>query len=494
MSQRTKELTQILGYYGWKVAEVYFEAADGSRVKPIAGFDVPQDVRVVLVAERRWAPRCHDCGAIGSKTAKHEQLKTRRWLDLQWAGRSVAIEYAPVRVKCPNKKCRSHACEMLAWADPYQRQTHRLQHHLALEAFSMPVMHVAAQYALSWATVQRAEIAAIQRWDATRPAVPLRFVGVDEKYLGRRNKLLDKFVTIVSNLETGEPLWIGYGREAATLTSWLSTLTPEQKKNIQLFSTDMWPAFRLAIRSDAELAHAVHTHDPFHVIKRAGEALTDLRRSVFFRAGGEMRQVGKGTRWLVLRAWEKCTEAQQAEIKRLLALNAKFAHAYQVVEELREVLHAPDRPAMVIGLSRILRRTERRANVPMRKLHDSLDSHFQQIVALGEYHPPTGRVEALNTNWEALVRRGRGYRDHQYLLLKLRFMTANPIRHKDGVKRFLALGLPTPMKAATLPPRATRVPRPRRRHPLPHRPHVPPTNARCERQESARSRPQPQGA
>jgi hypothetical protein len=36
------------------------------------------------------------------------------------------------------------------------------------------------------------------------------------------------------------------------------------------------------------------------------------------------------------------------------------------------------------------------------------------------------------------------YRDYDYLLLKLKFMTANPIRTDVGVKRFLALDLPAP--------------------------------------------------
>lgn len=73
----------------------------------------------------------------------------------------------------------------------------------------MPVMHVAALHGLSWLTVRRAEEHAIARWELTRPAVPLRHVGVDEKWLGRRHHLDHKYVTIVSNLETGEPLWIG---------------------------------------------------------------------------------------------------------------------------------------------------------------------------------------------------------------------------------------------------------------------------------------------
>lgn len=42
-----------------------------------------------------------------------------------------------------------------------------------------------------------------------------------------------------------------------------------------------------------------------------------------------------------------------------------------------------------------------------------------------------------------------GSAEEPYLLLKLRFMVANPIRKEDGIKRFLALGLqPPPAKAA----------------------------------------------
>ena len=79
-----------------------------------------------------------------------------------------------------------------------------------------------------------------------------------------------------------------------------------------------------------------------------------------------------------------------------------------------------------------------------RKLHDSLLEHMEGILALGEHQPPTGRIEALNNNWETLVRRGRGYRNHHYLLAKLRFLTANPVRNRKGIQRFLALGLPAP--------------------------------------------------
>jgi transposase len=289
--------------------------------------------------------------------------------------------------------------------------------------------------------VRRAQQAAIDRWERTRPVVPLRQVGVDEKYLGRRAKSrVDKFVTIVSNLETGEPIWIGHGRREETLTQWLGSLTADQKAAIDLFAMDMHDPFARAVRGDPQLAHAAIVHDPFHVMKRAGEAVDELRRQVLFRAGPELRALGRGTRWLFLRAWVRLTSEQHRVISTLLGHNRTLMHAYTVKEHLRDVLRAPTKADMEQGLRHLLRRTARRANIPIRRLHNSLRNHFDAIVALGEHHPPTGRIEALNNNWETLVRRGRGYRDLQKMLRHLRFMVVNPIRTGRDIERFLALG------------------------------------------------------
>ena len=77
MSQRTKILTQIVGFRGWKVAEHRWESRDGAEIAPAGGYDVPADARLVLVLERRWAPRCAKCLAIGGDC--HEKLGARQW-------------------------------------------------------------------------------------------------------------------------------------------------------------------------------------------------------------------------------------------------------------------------------------------------------------------------------------------------------------------------------------------------------------------------------
>jgi len=437
LGQRAVILTQILGFHGWRVLDTWWEAPDGARVWSLGTNVLPPEVRLVLRVSRRWTARCPECGDLCPK--KHCSEKTRRWSDLPWAGHPVSIEYAPVRVAC--RRCNATPVERLPWADPYQRETARLQQHLGLQAASMPIVRVAAQYGLSWSTVRRAEDYAIARWEVQRPKLDLRQIGIDEKYLGRRHSRPEKFVTLISNLETGEPVWFGYGRSEATVKQWLDTLTPQQKKRIQLFAMDMHEAFKNAIRNDPLLAHAPVVHDPFHVMKRANEALEELRRSVFFRAGAGMRALGRGARWLFLRAWERCSALQKLRLQQLLACNSRLTLAYQVKEELRGVLAAPNEVAMQQGLAHLLRRIQRKTNIPLRKLHDSLMNHRPEILAFGKYRPPVGRIEALNNNWETLVRRGRGYRDHQYLFRKLRFLCANPLQTEAGVRAFLALAI-----------------------------------------------------
>jgi transposase len=442
VGQRAKVLTQILGFDGWKVKEAFFESASGVRVEPIGTLALVRETRLVVVVERRWMARCSQCGRP-CRSIHDAKQPVRRWADLAWGEHPVELAYAAVRVRC--RACDATPVEMVAWAAPYQRQTRRLHQRLVVDAASMPVMHVAALHGLAWTTVRRAEELAIERWLATRPPPALRMIGVDEKWLGRRHKNEHKYVTIVSDLETGEPVWIGKGRSGDTLKMWLTLLSPEQKANVKLVAMDMHRGFWNAVDETRGLEHAPIVHDPFHVLKLASQAIDEVRRQVFFRGGEKLRALGRGTRWLFLRAWERTRPEEKAQLTALLAQNRTLARAYQIKEELRAVLRAPDKAAMELGLRRIFRRTARRDNKPLRRLHDTLNERWNEIVALAEHRPPVGRIEALNNNWETLVRRARGYRNHDYLLRKLRFMVANPIRSVDGVRRFLALGVTPPM-------------------------------------------------
>src|SRR5229473_3605268 len=119
-------------------------------------------------------------------------------------------------------------------------------------------------------------------------------MGVDEIYKGKK----DKFLTVVYNLENGEPLWFGKERKKETLDEFFGTeLSSRQRKGIEAVSVDMWEPFRLSLEQWAPQCKIVY--DKFHVLQHANDAVDEVRRAEFFRQGKAKRELIKGKKWLL---------------------------------------------------------------------------------------------------------------------------------------------------------------------------------------------------
>ena len=59
-----------------------------------------------------------------------------------------------------------------------------------------------------------------------------------------------------------------------------------------------------------------------------------------------------------------------------------------------------------------------------KKLAASLKRNLEGILSYCRHKIPFGVVEAINANIRSVIRRGRGYRDHEYLILKVQKSTA----------------------------------------------------------------------
>ena len=73
----------------------------------------------------------------------------------------------------------------------------------------------------------------------------------------------------------------------------------------------------------------------------------------------------------------------------------------------------------------------------MERLGEFLFRHVEGIAAHCDHPVRFGVVESINTTIKAVLRRARGMRDDQMLLLKLKWATAHPIRSARDLARFL---------------------------------------------------------
>src|SRR5499425_1566180 len=162
-------------------------------------------------------------------------------------------------------------------------------------------------------------------------------------------------------------------------------------------------------------------------MQHANDAVDEVRRAEFFRKGGRMRDVVKGKRWLLLSRWVNLTTGKRQELNLLFALNRKVFKAYILKESLDRLWTYHYEGAMLNYLQRWTDQLRWQRLAPFQKLAEMLLDHLDGILNYCRTKVPLGVVEAVNGNIKTLLRRGRGYRNLRYLLLKAQRLAATKI-------------------------------------------------------------------
>ena len=393
-----------------------------SRILRLPGYGVyaweaEEETGTLTLWIRQTAPEpYYVCSGCGISVRDVHSWTERRVRDLPWGTWQVWVVVEVHRVRC--RRCGVRT-ERLPFLTGKAQSTTRLEIAVAQDCEAAPVSRVAAKWRLPPETVRRMDKRALRRWAAGRPRVSLRYLGVDEISLGKR----DKFLTVVSDLERGEPLWVGLERKRETLARFFAeALPPQRRRPVRAVCVDMWEPFVQSLR--AHLPHTRIVYDKFHVLRHVNDALDETRRAEFFRKGGHARGLLRGKRWLLLRRWAHLERDERRLVKELLALNRRLAKAYLLKEQLAHLWDYTYEGAARRFLITWLRALRGQRLPAFQKVAKLLLRHLDGLLAYCHEKVPFGTVEAINGNIRAMLRRGRGYRDHEYLLLKVQKATA----------------------------------------------------------------------
>ena len=327
---------------------------------------------------------------------------------------TVVIEL--YRVRCPDCGLKIEKVDQLPSKAPFSK---RFEEAVGEACESASARRVAKQFGLAESTVRAIDLRCLERWNGQRTKPALRRIGVDEIYLGKTTK----FVTVVSNLETGEPLWFGRERKKETLDEFFRTqLSRRQRQRIEAACVDMWEPFKASIQE--WLPNCAIVYDKFHIMQHANQAVDEVRRAEFFRKGARMRGVVKGKRWLLLTRWVHLTSAKRQQLNHLFALNRKIMKAYLLKESLDRLWTYTYEGAMQRYLKSWMLQLRWQRLPAFEKLAHMLIDHLDGILNYCRVKVRFGVVEAINGNIKALLRRGRGYKNLRYLLLKAQRMAA----------------------------------------------------------------------
>lgn len=398
---RNRDWTKVLGWPGYRVYQV--EINESAR-------------RLRLWVRRKGGNRRLVCSACGRRVAEIHETYEREVRDLPVFQFQTTVVIELHRLRCPDCGIKAERVDQLPSKAPFSK---RFEDMVGQACESAPARQVARQCGVAASTVRAIDLRYLERWTKSRKKVALRQMGVDEIYLGKEQK----FLTVVSNLETGEPLWFGRERKEETLDEFLGTgLSAFQRSRLRAACLDMWEPYTKSILHWAPECKIVY--DKFHVMQHANRAVDEVRRAEFFRKGGRWRGLVKGKRWLLLTRWVNLDSSKQQMLTGLFRMNRKLMKAYLLKESLDRLWSYRYQGAALRYLHAWIDQLRWQRLKPFQKLAELLLSHLEGILNYCRSKVPFGVVEAVNGNIKALLRRGRGYKNLRYLLLKAQRMAA----------------------------------------------------------------------
>jgi transposase len=353
----------------------------------------------ILVTVTRRA-RLHRCPRCGYATRGRYDSHVRDWRHVALGRWRVVVRATLCRLQCP---AHGVVTEAVPWAAPDSRFTLDFEMLVAWCAREMNKTAVTRLLHIAWVTVGRIVERVVGALLDEERLGRLYSIGIDEVSYRKGHK----YLTVIADHLSGEPVWIGEGRSRETVGRFFDELGAERSKLVVLASMDMSGAYIAEVKARAP--YAAIAFDPFHVVKLANEAVHDVRRSeARERKGTPEAQALKGSRWALLKAPENLEAEEKLRLSEVARNNRAVYRAYLLKEELRALYQCSARSAArhLDAWLDWARRSRLRGFV---KLARTLNQHRQGVLDAIRFGLSNGRMEGLNNKIAVIKHRAYGF-------------------------------------------------------------------------------------
>ena len=410
---RDKDLyAQILGIESpWQVSEVDLERAEG-------------EIIVHVKREEGAKLNCPSCG----KESPGYDTRQRRWRHLDTCQYKTILVADVARVEC---KEHGVVTMPVPWAEPGSGFTALFEALVIDWLKEASTSAVSRLMGLSWNAIDGIMQRAVKRGLSRRSELSVKRLGVDETAFRKRHD----YVTIISDQEGGNVLYVGKDRKKASLKEWYESLTEEQRKSIESVSMDMWPAFITATLESLPGAQEKIAFDKFHVAKYLGDAVDKVRRQEHKALMSEGYEDLKGSKYDWLYNPENMTRSQERRFKALRDSTLKTARAWAIKEFAMSLWHYVSKTWARKGWEQWYSWAVRSRLAPIKEVAKTIKEHLWGILNAIVLKVSNGPAEGLNSRIKMIKVRSRGFRNKERFANAIYFHLGGLDLYPEGVAR-----------------------------------------------------------
>lgn len=381
----------------------------GMKKVRVGGLEFVQDGALVDVAPSTHVPYCCGCGRRVREVYDHH--RGRLWRHLDFGGMSVSLRYDLRRVQCSRCGVRT---EMVPWAEDGSRYTRAFEEQVAYLAQRMDKTATAGLMRIAWSTVGSIAERIVQRLLPQDRLSGLHVIGIDELSYRKHHK----YVTIVTDHETGKVVWAREGKNAATLDAFFSELGAERCAALRMVTLDMSQAYIQSVKANAPQAALVF--DRFHVQRLAHDALDEVRRAIVAQqTSPDERRALKKTRFVLQKNPDKLSRSERRKIALVQKTNQPLYRAYLLTQSLADILGARQYFVARDRLDGWIAWASRSKLAPFVRVARTIRKHRDGVLAYLNSHLTNARSEGLNGKVRVITRRSFGLHSASSLIAML---------------------------------------------------------------------------
>jgi transposase len=366
-----------------------------------------QSQEIIVKAEMSRYIRCPGCG---DRYPIFKGQKTRRLRMSPLGRKSCSVDLTLHRLQC-------RQCGQLWWPQlPFMLGKHRYVRSFALTVLDLlrfgTIRAVAHYLKVGWDLVKEIHKSKLRKLYRRIPLQKVRYLGIDEFSLRKGHV----YMTVFLDLERGRIVHAVEGKSKDAIAPFLRKLA-KKGTHLKAIAMDMSSSYMWAVRE--YLPHVDIVFDRFHVMALMNTALDELRRELQRELDVVGQKTLKGSRFLLLRNYDRLQPDRKARLDALLAVNQPLYEMHTMKEQLREFWDKVTYTQGRVFLETWCKDALESDLTALQKVAKTLAGYRTGLLNFFKHRITNAVTEGTNNKIKTLKRQAYGFRDMEYFKLRL---------------------------------------------------------------------------
>lgn len=242
-------------------------------------------------------------------------------------------------------------------------------------------------------------------------------LGIDEIAIGKGQKNYWHMISAMNGPRGPELIYIGEGRKEKDVQGFWKWFGMQRTQQIKVGVMDMWKGFINSFK--AHCPEIVILYDKFHIIRHLLKALNKIRNQELRRVNQRIKGLLTGKKFILLSRLAHVRGKARESLNELLCASPRLCRAHLLKESFNHLWSYKSRTWALKFWQAWKDSLKWTRLKPYRRFAKMIDEHLDGILSYCDHKLPLGFIEATNLKAKNIIRRAYGYRDKEYMKLKI---------------------------------------------------------------------------